>query len=152
MKEVIGTLHHMTIASSSSEDRANIEALISLLTPYEALSTAQLEEMLIAARPKTQKAIPAKKTKTAVVDEALASTYAQSFERAANDSTEVRKIIDALKTDKRVKIGEIAAILSKVRGSEVRVSKKADGLKEIDQWYQRKRDTVRRAKGASEIY
>lgn len=137
--------------SSRSADRPTLDALINLLSPYEALTMIQIGETLAKAQPKIVKPASAKKT-AATIDQALVSTYAESFERAAHNGPEVRKLLDALKADKRVKTGEIAAILSLIRGSDAKVSKKGDGLREIDQWYQRKRDTVRRAKDAGQLY
>lgn len=58
--------------------------------------------------------------------------------------------IKQIKADKAIKLAEVGAILSKLRGSEVAVARKADGLKEIEVWLQRRRDTERRLREAGE--
>jgi hypothetical protein len=99
---------------------------------------------------KSSKASPNKQSQK--IDQATVQGYVAEFAQSANDGTALRTVLEKLRSDKKVKLGEVNAILSAARGREVKVSKKADALKEIEQWYQRKIDTERRLKGAEDLY
>ena len=155
VKDVTETLERITSALSPSEDKAAVEALIAVLHPHASLSLAQLGTLLVADRtPKKKgaKSESGKKTKAPSVDLALVAHYVAALESKSTDGAVVRIVLSELKVDKRAKVGEVGAILSRVRGSEVKVARKSEGLKEIEQWFQRRRDTNRRVGGASGIY
>lgn len=149
------TLERIAAALSSSEDKATLNALVATLNAHNELTIEQLAAALGRASPRTKKAAKppaAKKSKAQPIDEELVSNYVAALEAGATDAAAVRKIVGEIKTDKRAKAAEIGRVLSQIRGSEVKVSRKPDGLKEIEQWYQRRRDTARRISDASGIY
>ena len=138
---------------SSLEDKAAITQLVEVLRPHAMLSWEQLKALLtsgpdVKKTPRKASAKPPKET----LDRAAVEGYVAALNTASSDGARVRMVISELKCDKRIKAGEVSAILSQVRGSEVKVTRKTDGLKEIERWFQRKRETDRRISGAGDIY
>lgn len=154
MKEVIETLRRLTTASLSSEDRAVLEALATALQSHEALAVSELEAAIkpAAASAKSKSTTASKPKKVTTIDLALADRYTMAFADAAGDPARIKAVVSNVKSDKQVKIGELGAILSKIRGREITVSKRADGVKELEQWFQRRQDTARRLKDADGNY
>lgn len=139
---------------SSSEDEAAIHELIEALRPHAMLTVAQLKTLLKVDDPDQRKAPRKASTKQPkeAQNQTLIADYVTALHTASADGARVRAILNDLKADKHIKAGEVSAILSQVRGSDVKVTRKADGLKEIERWFQRKRETDRRISSAGDIY
>jgi hypothetical protein len=155
LKEVTEALARLTAALSSSEDRTAVEGALNVLLKLDEHTKAALNATLKMRRStKTASGKPTKerKPKAEAINAELVTSYVSALEESMLDAARFKSVLSDLRANKLVKAGEVSAILSQVRGREVKCSKKADGLKEIEQWFQRRRDTERRVRGADEIY
>ncbi len=153
--ELIVALERIATGLSASEDKEAIALTIAVLIPHTTLSIAELTAAMGAIKSRKTTApkptLPKKPT-APTTDFSVVSHYVAALENEASDGAATQRILNEMKSDKKVRIGEVGAILSRVRGSEVKVVRKAEGLKTIERWFQRKRDTSRRISDADEIY
>lgn len=150
MKEVTEALMRLIAVLSSSEDRTTLQGALDVLLNADEHSLAALNAAL--KEKKTTKPAKERKSKAATINSELVATYAKALNESTFDVIKFKSVLSDLKANKLVKAGEVSGILSLLRERDVKYSKKADGLKEIEQWFQRRRDTERRVGGAGEIY
>ena len=155
MKELTEALARLMTALSSSEDKAVLQRALEVLLNADEHTLAALNTALKPGKlqkTKAAKSTKERKTKTATINAELVAKYVTALEESMFDAAEFKSVMGELKANKLVKAGEVSDILSRVRARDVTCSKKADGLKEIEQWYKRRRDTERRVGRADEIY
>lgn len=146
----------MKNASSHSGDSDEIDAVIGVLRPYEEMPLLHLLGIIEAALLKQKKvSAPTKKSKKAgatKVNQDLILGYLVELEVSGSDGPAMTLLVKKMKADKALKAPEISGILTRIRGSDVKVGRKADGIKEIETWFQRLRDTKRRLGGVEELF
>lgn len=130
-------------------DNAATEALIALLLPHRELSMAEID---VTRKPVPKQKAVAKQKKPALANDQLVEIYAEKLQACSGSSSEIEAVLGAIKSDRKIRAIEISGILTKIRGRDVESPTKAVGLKEIKQWFQRRRDTDRRIRGAEDVF
>jgi len=123
--------------SEAADVKAGLQALAALLADYPDVS---VDEFCLRARDGLQKKAkvkhaasePApKQINAAGADETVIVRYVSELEQTKFDSRQFEKVIDRMKKDKNVRIGEAREIAKRFTGSLRTQKTKADSLKAI---------------------
>lgn len=126
--------------AKDAETKAAFEAFSMLLADYQELSVDDFclkarASLLKKSKPKktasVPKAKPAKASKTSDVSEPVVGRYLSELEQTKADSRAFEKVVDRMKKDKEVRVGEAREIAKRFTGSSQSYKSKPEAAKAI---------------------
>lgn len=152
---MISSLESLRNGALLPDDSLELDELVRVLSQYRDLPLSSLSSAVARGlkRPpvRAKKATKAPAVIPTRIDPEQIAILAKRLNEAVHDADASAKIIAELKGDKSIKAGDVGGILSILKGRQFTLSRKPEGLKEIEQWLKARRAAARRFSDSDQL-